>query len=66
MPAATIESVQAEFNDVLTKAFSEDGEKKRQNVLKLRGKFVDSWREGGRSWKEIDRIIQLAEKSQIR
>lgn len=66
MPAATIESVQAEFSDVLTKAFGKDGEEKRQNVLKLRGKFVDSWREGGTSWKEIDRIIQIAERSQLR
>lgn len=61
MPTATVESVRAEFGDVLTKALGEDGEKKRQNILKLRGRFIDDWKEGGVSWKEIDRIIRAAQ-----
>lgn len=65
IPTATVESVRSEFGDVLTKAFGEDGEKRRQNLLKLREKITEDWREGGASWKQLDRIISVAQASQL-
>lgn len=58
-PIATVESVRKEFNDVLTKAFGEDGKQKRDNVRRFREALADGWKPGGASWKEINKIAEV-------
>ena len=50
-PAGTVESVRAEFSDVLTKALGEDGQQKRENVRRFREALAAGWKLGGESWK---------------
>ena len=58
-PAGTVESVRAEFSDVLTRALGEDGEQKRENVRRFREALAAGWEQGGESWKEIDKIVDV-------
>ena len=48
-----------EFEDVLSKAFGEDGKQKRENVRRFREKLADDWKPGGECWKEIDRFADI-------
>lgn len=59
VPTATVESVQAEIRDVLAKARGEDGKKKRENVLKFREALAASWKTGGESWKELEKLADI-------
>lgn len=58
-PAATVDSVRSEFRDVLLKARGEDGRRKRDNVLRFRTALAESWKDGGESWKELERIAKI-------
>lgn len=59
-PEATVDAVRAEFSDVLAKALGEDGQRKRENVRRMCNALADGWKPDGVSWKEIDRIIDVA------
>lgn len=59
-PVATVDAVRSEFNGVLDKALGDDGKEKRKNVCIFQKKMADSWKPGGASWKEIDRIVEVA------
>ncbi|KAI0661230.1 hypothetical protein C8Q70DRAFT_700522 [Cubamyces menziesii] len=52
-PAGTIEAVRAEVRDVLTKAFGEDGARKRERLLQLQQEVLSEWGEGGASRKDF-------------
>lgn len=59
-PVATVDAVRTEFKGVLEKVFGDDGKEKRKNARGLQQKIADSWKPGGVSWKEIDRIVDAA------
>ncbi|GJE99108.1 glycosyltransferase family 1 protein [Phanerochaete sordida] len=46
-PTCTLESVRAETQTVLDKAFGEDGARKRENIRKLRSASRELWGQGG-------------------
>ena len=46
-PTGTPEAVRTEAHEVLDKAFSEDGARKRANVKKLKEKIDAAWNNGG-------------------
>ena len=48
-PLGTLEAVKAEARDVLTKAFGEDGARKRERLLQLQQEVLSEWDEGGTS-----------------
>ncbi|KAI0661229.1 UDP-Glycosyltransferase/glycogen phosphorylase [Cubamyces menziesii] len=48
-PLGTLEAVKAEARDVLTKAFGEDGARKRERLLQLQHEVLSEWDEGGAS-----------------
>ncbi|KAH9895030.1 UDP-Glycosyltransferase/glycogen phosphorylase [Cubamyces lactineus] len=52
-PVGTIEAVKAEARDVLTKAFGEDGVKKRERLLRLQQEVLSEWDEGGASRRDF-------------
>ncbi|OSD03897.1 glycosyltransferase family 1 protein [Trametes coccinea BRFM310] len=56
-PVCTIEAVKAEAKAVLTRAFDEDGAKKRERVLALTRAFEQEWAEGGASWKDVNAFL---------
>lgn len=58
-PTGTLEAAQIEFREVLEKAFGEDGKEKRKNVERFRKAIEDGWKEGGSSWKEMEKIVDV-------
>ena len=48
-PKGTIEAIQAEARDVLTKAFGADGAEKRARLEQMRKSVVTEWEDGGKS-----------------
>ena len=52
-PAGTIEAVKAEARDVLTKAFGEDGARKRERFLRLQQEVLSEWDEDGASKRDF-------------
>ncbi|KAI0328285.1 UDP-Glycosyltransferase/glycogen phosphorylase [Cubamyces sp. BRFM 1775] len=52
-PAGTIDAVKAEARDVLTKAFGEDGARKRERFLRLQQEVLSEWEEGGASRRDF-------------
>ncbi|KAI9066615.1 glycosyltransferase family 1 protein [Trametes sanguinea] len=52
-PVGTIEALEAELKDVLTKAFGEDGAQKRKNLLPLSSAFTHEWEQGGASHRDV-------------
>lgn len=51
--AGTTEALQAEARDVLTRAFGEDGAKKRAKLQQLRSEVLSEWDEGGASKRDF-------------
>lgn len=56
-PVGTIEAVRAEANQVLDKAFGEDGARKRLNVKKLQEAFYHAWDQDGSATKELNALL---------
>ncbi|CDO72764.1 Glycosyltransferase Family 1 protein [Trametes cinnabarina] len=56
-PVATMDALKAEARDVLTKAFGEDGAKKRERVLALAREFNRQWEEGGTSYSDVSAFL---------
>ncbi|CDO72757.1 hypothetical protein BN946_scf184994.g10 [Trametes cinnabarina] len=56
-PVGTIDALKAEANDVLRKAFGDDGAQKREKVLALKQSFDQEWEEGGTAWKDIHAFL---------
>ena len=57
-PIATEESLRAEANEVLERAFGEDGARKRANVAKLSAAFKEMWSEQGPSRLALVRFLE--------
>ena len=57
-PTGTISAIQQEARDVFGKAFGEDGDVKRVNVLALKKAFDSSWEEGGASRRELEAFMK--------
>lgn len=56
-PVGTIEAVRTEAKDVLTKAFGEDGEIKRANVIAMKKAIASSWEENGASQRDLETFV---------
>ena len=56
-PTATLEAVRAEANEILDKAFGEDGARKRANIQKLKGIISEAWSDGGPATVEMTRLL---------
>ena len=55
--AGTLEAVRAEAAEVLDLAFSADGKKKRQNILKLKEAAEQAWAEGGKGKQQFEDLL---------
>lgn len=56
-PNGTVDAVKEEATNILSKAFGPDGNEKRANVLKLRGKINAAWEESGSSRQELEAFL---------
>ena len=56
-PQGTVEALKAELQEVLQKAFGEDGAKKRAKLMQLREAVNGEWNEGGLSRKEASDFL---------
>ena len=56
-PVGTIEAVREETNEILAKAFGEDGARKRANMKKLQQEVLNTWNEDGPAQKDLRRFI---------
>ena len=57
VPICTPEAIRTEANEILTKAFGADGERKRANVTKLQEATKMAWAEGGSSLRGINNFL---------
>ena len=53
-PEATIDSIRAEVDRVLSLAFGADGAQKRENIIKVKERIATLWEEGGTSKKQFE------------
>ena len=51
------EAVLDEANEVLEKAFGEDGMRKREKAREMRKAILDGWEEGGSSRRDLQRFV---------
>ena len=56
-PKGTVEAVKVEAREVLTKAFGEDGAKKRAKLEELRKKVISEWEDGGSSKRDVTAFL---------
>ncbi|OBZ67170.1 UDP-glycosyltransferase 88A1 [Grifola frondosa] len=56
-PVGTPEAVRNEAKDVLTKAFGEDGERKRAKLQALKKALAESWAEDGPSRRDVEALL---------
>ena len=57
VPIATVDAVKAEMNEVLDRAFGDDGKRKRQNLQRLRKVLREAWSEGGVAKREVEAFL---------
>ncbi|KAI0823361.1 UDP-Glycosyltransferase/glycogen phosphorylase [Trametes gibbosa] len=57
-PVGTIEALKDEVHSVFGKAFGEDGAKRRQRLLALRGRVNRDWDEGGPSLRDVTAFLK--------
>ena len=55
-PVGTVQAVREEAALVLEKAFGEDGENKRANILKLREQVLAAWKAGGSGHRDLESL----------
>ncbi|KAH8103112.1 UDP-Glycosyltransferase/glycogen phosphorylase [Cristinia sonorae] len=58
-PINTVDALKAEARDVLEKAFSEDGERKRRNLKALKAKLDGAWEKGGVAHGDLERLLSI-------
>ncbi|KAH8103111.1 UDP-Glycosyltransferase/glycogen phosphorylase [Cristinia sonorae] len=58
-PLNTVNALKAEVNDVLDKAFGEDGQKKRANVKNLKRRIDTAWDEGGSAAVDMGKFLAI-------
>ena len=59
-PPCTIEAAREEFIEVLINAFGADGQRKRENIVRMRDEIRKSWAPGGKCWEELEKLHALA------
>ena len=52
------DAVLDESNEVLGKAFGEDGMRKREKAREMRNAILDGWEEGGYSRRDLQRFVR--------
>ncbi|RPD61324.1 UDP-Glycosyltransferase/glycogen phosphorylase [Lentinus tigrinus ALCF2SS1-6] len=57
VPIATVDAAKAEMRDVLERAYGEEGERKRANLLSLRKKLQATWEENGIARREVEAFL---------
>ena len=57
-PVATVEAIRSEANEVLSKAFGEDGEKKRAKLAELSKLVRGEWEDGGASLRDVTHFLE--------
>ena len=57
VPVATVDAVKAEMRDVLERAYSEEGARKRSNVLSVQKKLQAAWAEDGIARREVEAFL---------
>ncbi|KIJ41897.1 glycosyltransferase family 1 protein [Sphaerobolus stellatus SS14] len=57
IPTGTLESIRAEFRDVLSRAKGPSGERKRENALKVSQALIGAWSDAGVSRETMARFI---------
>ena len=58
-PVGTVDAVREEARDVLSRAFGEDGKKKRERLEQLRAAMAREWEEGGASRANMARFLDV-------
>ncbi|EJD00712.1 UDP-Glycosyltransferase/glycogen phosphorylase [Fomitiporia mediterranea MF3/22] len=58
-PEGTLDAVRREVTEVLTKAQSEDGQKRRAKAQWFSREFSRSWELGGLAWVELGRLLEV-------
>ena len=53
----TDEAVLDETNEILEKAFGEDGMRKREKAREMRKAILNGWEEGGYSRRDLQRFV---------
>ena len=61
----TEDAWRAEMRRVLELAFSEDGKRKRANLLKMRERVIASWQEDGETTKEFRSFLECIGKNKV-
>ena len=56
-PSDTLDAVKKEALDVLQKAFGEDGERKRSNLLAVKARIDRAWEDGGASRRDVGILV---------
>ncbi|KAJ8469425.1 hypothetical protein ONZ51_g8997 [Trametes cubensis] len=56
-PSDTLSAVKKEALDVLQKAFGEDGEQKRSNLLAVKARIDRAWEDGGASRRDVGILV---------
>ena len=59
-PDGTLKALRQEVDDVLMKAFGEDGKAKRRRVEELGRLSRPAWEEGGSAWRSMEEFARLA------
>lgn len=59
-PEGTPEALRREIDDVLSKAFGQDGTEKRRNVERLKGEFTRAWEEESFARRNLDDFARFA------
>ncbi|KAH8110155.1 UDP-Glycosyltransferase/glycogen phosphorylase [Phellopilus nigrolimitatus] len=58
-PEGTVDALEREIRDVLTKARGTDGQNKRANVKRFREELVKNWEQDGVCWNEIEKLLAV-------
>ena len=57
VPIATVDAVKVEMNEILDRAFGDDGKRKRENLQRLREVLREAWSEGGVAKREVEAFL---------
>lgn len=56
-PIGTVDAVREEANNILSKAFGQDGEEKRAKILRLKEEINQAWDEEGPSRRDLETFL---------
>ncbi|KAJ3489171.1 hypothetical protein NLI96_g2320 [Meripilus lineatus] len=59
VPTGTPEAIRAEAHQILESAFGKEGEKKRENLKKVKEEILGAWKEGGSSYLSMNALVEV-------